>query len=235
MRAACPSTGRRGGDVEEVLVDPDRRHDAVGPAGIRVEQAVVDDYVAVDLADPGRAHLARELLDAGQRVRMRHQRRAGSAVGVAVIELRRGVVRLRPVRSIAQAEAEVARCDEHQVAAQHATTNAPGAIDRRPEAMARSVVVQDSSRAVELERRARREQLLGVLRDQHLPSLRVGDEQTPRRVHVSGLCLDARNDVGHARRDRCRGRRQRVDRIGRRRRQREHDAGHPDQPQHETH
>ena len=86
-RAGSPAFAPgRDEDVDDVVVDHDRRDPRRAAAGARgvLEQPVVDQDVAGDRLDPGGVDLAGQVGQPGQRV-ARHERGVGVAPGVGVV------------------------------------------------------------------------------------------------------------------------------------------------------
>jgi hypothetical protein len=105
-RLAC-RRARRDRQVDEVLVDPDRGHQAVGEPVVHVEQAVVDHDVAVDLRDAGRLDLGGQVVEPGHRVAL-GQDGARELVGVAVVDRRQVLVGQRLAAGLlAQAQGQI--------------------------------------------------------------------------------------------------------------------------------
>ena len=83
---------------------------------IGCEQPVVDDDVSANPLDAGGLDLAGKLVERGERVAALDDRGAGKArVGVVVVDLGKTVEGERPVRLVAQPEAEIARRDKDEV------------------------------------------------------------------------------------------------------------------------
>lgn len=186
---------RRHLDVDEVLVDPDWRDEAIGPLDRR-EQPVVDDDVAVHRSDAGGLHLLRELVEHTERIAGRFDRAGLPERGVAVVDHRQVLVVQGPVRFRPKSEAEVAGADEDEVAIEGAAADRAHLVHGCREGVVATVGLQRRADRVALHRRTRVEHLVGVLRRQHLAGLLIDRDVPPVRRLVLGLALD--------RRDRCR-------------------------------
>ena len=117
LRARCQR------EVDEVLVEAHRgnQHVAVRHAEA-VEQAVVDDDVALHAPNAGGVHLAGQFIDGGQRI-FRRQARAVEGMGLVMVEV--GVVQ-RGVRSRPATEGQVAGRHQDEIARQHAARDRTG-------------------------------------------------------------------------------------------------------------
>jgi hypothetical protein len=110
-------------EVDEVLVEAHRgnQHVAVRHAEA-VEQAVVDDDVALHAPNAGGVHLAGQFIDGGQRI-FRRQARAVEGMGLVMVEV--GVVQ-RAVRSRPATEGQEAGRHQDEIARQHAARDRTG-------------------------------------------------------------------------------------------------------------
>ena len=205
-RRRLAGASRGDGDVDDVLVHPDRRDQPIVPFAEGVEQPVVDRDVAVDLRDAGLADIGGELVESGEGIAALDDRSTGEAgVGVVMIDLGEAVEGQRPVGLVAQPEAEIARRDEDEVAAEHAIRHLAGAVDRGVEPVVRPIGVEAGGDAVDLHDRARRHALLARLVDQDLARRGVGQTNSPGRMLVDRLCLDLGNERGDVVGDRWTG------------------------------
>ena len=191
----APGPRRADRDVDQVVVDRDRRdeHVAVRDAELP-EQPVVDHDVALDAAHARRRHPPRERPDAGERIRLREDR-AAERVGLGVVEVRER----DPARAgRAPAEGQVAARHQHEVTAQDAVRpERPAPVDRRPEPVARPERVERLGDREQLAHRAGEEQRVRAEARHERAGLEIDDPQPPRRPRVRRVG----HDVEHGGRD----------------------------------
>ena len=174
LRGATAS-GRAHGDVDQVLVHPDRRDGPVRPSGELGEQAIVDRDLA-DLAHSGATHVSRQGAERAERPSA-HARHVLQGVRVVVVGEGEGE---RAVPATAQPEAEVARGDEGE--RRHpAVADPPDPVDRRHEPSIRTQRLERRGAGEELRERPWHEQSVRVALVDRLAGLRRPARRSPTR------------------------------------------------------
>ena len=166
--------------VDDVVVDDDGGDD-VGALPLprsTIEEAVIDQDLAVQVADAGLADLAGQVLESSEGVGGGDAGRGAEPVGVGMV----GVAEDHLAAGAgASAQCRVALGDEDQIALEPALDDFAAAVDRSLEAKIGPEHGEGGSTGVKLRRGRRREQLLGVLGVQGRPDL-ASTTRMPQRA-----------------------------------------------------